>query len=340
MKSFFWSLLLVFALSIGTWGAARTPTVRVIFDTDMGNDIDDALALAMLHALESRGELKLVAVTVTKDNQYAARYVDLVNTFYGRGDIPIGVVKNGKTPDDSPMIRVPAERKNPDGSYVYPHDLRDGTQAPEAVGLLRRILSKEEDGAVTIIQVGFSTNLARLLDSPGDTHSPSTGKELVRRKVRWLSIMAGAFPTGKPEFNVHTDLSAAKKLFADWPTPIVASGFEIGLSILYPAKSIGNHYAYVKSHPIAEAYRNYQRMPYDRPTWDLTSVLYAIRPNDGYFDLSAPGTISAQDDGKTSFQPSVGGTHRYLMAPKEKRLQILESLIHLSSQPPDHCRTS
>ena len=38
--------------------------VRVIFDTDMGNDIDDALALAVLHAFESRGEAKLLAVTV------------------------------------------------------------------------------------------------------------------------------------------------------------------------------------------------------------------------------------------------------------------------------------
>src|SRR5271157_2388880 len=88
--------------------------VRLIFDTDMGNDVDDALALAMIHALESRGEAKLLAVTVTKDNPYAARFVDVVDTFYGRGDIPIGVVKNGKTPEDSAMIRVPCERRNAD----------------------------------------------------------------------------------------------------------------------------------------------------------------------------------------------------------------------------------
>src|SRR6516225_8032497 len=38
----------------------------VVFDTDMGNDVDDALALAVLHALESRGECRLIAVTITK----------------------------------------------------------------------------------------------------------------------------------------------------------------------------------------------------------------------------------------------------------------------------------
>src|SRR5579863_3572768 len=90
--------------------------VPVIFDTDMGNDIDDALALALLHALETRGECRILAVTITKDNPWAAPYVDLVNTFYGRPNIPIGMVKNSKvTPQDSPMIRVPAES----GRYPY-----------------------------------------------------------------------------------------------------------------------------------------------------------------------------------------------------------------------------
>ena len=47
--------LFVFATFAVT--AAQPP--GVIFDTDMGNDVDDALALAMLHALESRGECRL-----------------------------------------------------------------------------------------------------------------------------------------------------------------------------------------------------------------------------------------------------------------------------------------
>src|SRR6266852_2488659 len=86
--------------------AVRAAPVRLIFDTDMGNDVDDAVALAMIHALESRGEAKLLAVTVTKDNRWAAPFIDAMNTFYGRADIPIGVVRNGKTPEDANMIRV------------------------------------------------------------------------------------------------------------------------------------------------------------------------------------------------------------------------------------------
>ncbi|MDF2440515.1 MAG: hypothetical protein JWN98_1499 [Abditibacteriota bacterium] len=328
-----WGVLGVLCAASCGVQAAPQPA-RIIFDTDMGNDIDDALALSMLHSFEARGEAKLLAVTITKDNQWAAPYVDLVNTFYGRGNLSIGVVRNGVTREDSPYIRVPSERKRADGTPLHRHDLRDGKAAPDAVDVLRRVLAGEQDNAVTMVQVGFSTNLARLLDSPPDRHSPLNGTELVRRKVRLLSAMAGAFPTGDREYNVHMDLKSAQRLFAQWPTPIVASGFEIGLAILYPASSIEKHFAYVPEHPVAEAYRLYQKMPYNRPTWDLTSVLYAVRPDENYFDLSAPGKISAKDDGHTQFEANANGTHRYLIATPAQRPRILEALVNLASQPP------
>src|SRR5258708_37482810 len=94
-------LLVLAALAVMSALAQSTP---VIFDTDMGNDVDDALGLAMLDAFESRGECRLIAVTITKDNPWSAVYVDLVNTFYGRSHIPIGVVQgSGVTPENHPM---------------------------------------------------------------------------------------------------------------------------------------------------------------------------------------------------------------------------------------------
>ena len=50
---------LALVLSIALGSAIAQP-VPVIFDTDMWNDVDDALALAMLHSLESRGECRLI----------------------------------------------------------------------------------------------------------------------------------------------------------------------------------------------------------------------------------------------------------------------------------------
>lgn len=309
--------------------------VRIIYDTDMGNDVDDALALAMIHAFASRGEADLLAVTVTKDNKWAAPYIDVVNTFYGRGGIPIGVVRGGKTPEDNDMTKVPVNRRRDDGSPVYPHTLLDGGDAPDAVVVLREALAAAEDESVTVIQVGFSTNLARLLDSEPDEHSSLTGRELIRQKVGLLSIMAGQFPDGDPEYNVRTDIPSAKKLVEEWPTRMVFSGFEIGLSIPYPAASILNHYGYVDDHPVADAYHHYLEMPYDRPTWDLTSVLYAVRPEEGYFDLSESGRVTVLDDGRVRHEPDAGGMHQYLMVDDEQRARVKEALIYLASQPPD-----
>ena len=308
--------------------------VNIIFDTDMGNDVDDALALAMLHAFQSRHEINLLAVTITKDNKWAAPYVDLANTFYGRPQIPIGTVRKGKTPESNPMIQVPSEKRRPDGTFVYPHHITDGADAPDAVSLLRQTLAGQADGSVVIVQVGFSTNLARLLDTKADTVSPQNGRALVSQKVRLLSVMAGNFGDGQSEFNLAQDIPSAVKLFQEWPTPIVVSGFEIGEAMPFPASRIEHDFAYVQDHPVADAYRAYMKMPYDRPTWDLTAVLYAVRPDDGYFSLSDPGVITVLPDGSSRFSLSASGKHRYLVLTAEQQARTLEAMIMLASQPP------
>ena len=318
--------LLALAALACTGAAAATP---VIFDTDMGNDVDDALALAMLHSLESRGECRIVAVTVTKDNPWAAVYVDLVNTFYGRAYIPIGVVKgSGITPDDSRMIQEPAERKDEAGRYIYPRRLASGAEAPDATSVLKRALTEEADGSVVIVQVGFSTNLARLLASGPDAVA------LVRRKVKRLVMMAGNFVEPSPEFNVQKDVPSARALLHDWPGEIVLSGFEIGRSMLFPAAAIEHDFAYTRDHPVAEAYRNYMKMPYDRPTWDLTAALYAIRPDSGYFGLSPTGDVTVDDRGGTTFHADPAGRCRYLTVDAAQRPRTLEAMELLASQPP------
>lgn len=310
--------------------------VRLIFDTDIGNDVDDALALGVIHALQTRNECELLAVTITKDNELAAPFVDAVDTFYGRGEIPIGVVKEGPTPDEGRFNGLARTRDA--GELRYPHDLKSGDDAPEATALLRDVLAAQPDGSVVIAQVGFSTNLARLLVSIPDSYSALDGRELVKRKVRVLSIMAGSFQpiNGKEhrEYNVVKDIPAAKRLAEEWPTPIVYSGYEIGLAIQYPAASIERDFAYVPHHPLAEAYQLYKPTPHERPTWDLTSVLWGVRPDRGYFTLSAPGRVSIDDEGRTTFQESPDGRHRYLIADEKQIARVREALALLASQPP------
>jgi inosine-uridine nucleoside N-ribohydrolase len=319
--------LTLLALSTFALCAPAAEPVRLIFDTDMGNDIDDAIALAVIHALESRGEVQLLAVTVTKDNRWAAPYIDLVNTFYGRPEIPIGVVHQGKTPKDSDYLMKPARERDDAGRYIYPHDLKDGTNAPEAVDLLRKTLEQQPDHAVTIAQVGFSTNLARLLQSPG-------GTELVKRKVKLLALMAGNFVHGQPEYNVYTDAESARYLFEHWPTPMVFSGYEVGLEAKFTFQSIKKDFNYTPHHPIAEAYRIYLPKGEDRPSWDPTAVLYAIRPDRGYFGLSEPGRVALGPKNTTVFTPASSGNCRYLQLDPVRAARVLAVLETLASEPP------
>jgi len=146
--------------------------------------------------------------------------------------------------------------------------------------------------------------------------------------------MGGAYPDGEPEFNIKADIPAAKQLFAEWPTPIVASGFEVGEKLLYPASSIEKDFTWNPNHPVVDAYRAHEKMPYDSPTWDMTSVLYAVRPDQGYFKLSDPGVITVQDDGRTKFTASPSGKHRYLILDPAQSDRIIKTYIELASAKP------
>ncbi len=344
MKRFQLGLLLILLVFGSTALANAQDTAKtlrkavpLIFDTDLGNDCDDVLAMGMIHALQSRGECELLAVTITKDHPLAASFADAVNTFYGRGDIPMGICRSGVTSDAGKFNVLAEDRVN------YPHDLTFVTKVPDAVMVLRKALASQEDGSVVIAQVGFSTNLAKLLQSPSDENSPLTGSELVKQKVRLLSVMAGAFtriPGEKGElydhreYNIVMDIPSAKSICADWPTPMVWSGFEIGIALPYPHQSILQDYGYAAYHPVSDAYTLYNPPPHDRPTWDLTSVLYAIRPDRGYFDLSPTGVVTVADNGLTTFEASAGGRDRYLIIRDEQKGRTTEALVQLSSQPP------
>ncbi len=343
MTRFFEPSIFVAAALIGVLIAHAAPCpasepVRLIFDTDICGDCDDVLALGMIHALESRGQCRLLAVTITVTNPLAGPFVSAVNSFYGRGDIPIGVVGPRGVSEQSAFLAL-VEEKDRAGKPRFPHHY-DASASHDAVDLLRKTLAAQPDGSVVIAQVGFSTNLAALLASKPDAHSPLTGKELAAKKVRLVSLMAGAFQAidGNArygEYNIVRDIPAAQALARDWPTPLVFSGFEIGIALPYPAVSIERDYVYAANHPLEAAYRRRNPPPHNRPTWDLTSVLHAVQPDRGYFDLSQPGAVTVAADGATHFEPAAGGKHRYLILKPAERPRVLEALVQLSSQPPD-----
>ena len=198
---------------------------------------------------------------------------------------------------------------------------------PEGYQLLRQLLASQKDASVVLIAVGPVTNLARLLDSQPDNYSKLSGKDLVAQKVKLLSIMGGLYSDefDFPEWNIVQDLKAAQKVFSEWPPEIVASGLEIGNKLLYPHQSILNDFR--SDHPLSVSYKIFDQMPYDRQTWDLTSVLYAIEPDKGYFNLSSKGAISIDSTSKSIFTAKEDGKHRYLLIEKDKVADTLKAIV-------------
>ena len=311
---------------------------RIILETDIGNDVDDALALDMLYKYLDAGDINLLGIMINKEGQYPAEYVDIMNTWYGY-QIPIGIIHNGADceNDATNYAKAVCLIRNKNNEPAFKRSLQGGyDQLPEAPTLYRKILAQQPDSSVTVISVGFSTNLARLLDTPADDISPLTGKELVAKKVKLLCTMAGCFNNPDwVEYNVVKDIPAAKKVFSEWPTRLVTSPFEVGIAINYPGNSIENDFGWAPMHPMVEAYKSYQQMPYDRPTWDLTSTLYSVE-GPSYFNVSPAGKINVTDKGATEFTPDAEGNRYYLTVDSIQAENIKQHFIQLITKQPAH----
>ena len=313
------------------------PPVGTVIDMDMGNGIDDALALALLYGLDGKNETRVVSVSVSTHSLSAAAFCEVMGRFYAgsvdggfasmRRALPVGMSGLGKPAPDTPMLTGPLSRKNAEGAPVYAHGLDKENDTAEPVALIRNAFTAQHDQNCIMVLTGPATTLAKVLALPG-------AKDLIERKVRLLSLMGGDFAGGKPEFNVKSDIAAAKKVFAEWPTPIVASGYEVGKELLYPASSIEKDFAWTPNHPLVDAYKSHKPMPYDAPTWDVTAVLHALRPNENYFKLSEPGVISVSDDGATRFTPQPGGKHRHLIYDPAQKDRVIKTYVELISAKP------
>ncbi len=310
----------------------------IIFETDLGNDIDDALALDMLYKYQDASDIELLGIMLNKEGTPPPEFTDIMNSWYGYPEIPIGIIHNGVEceHDASNYAKCVSLMENENGEPKFQRSLNNHTALPEAHLLYRELLVKQPDHSVTIVSVGFSTNLARLLDTPADEFSKLTGQELVARKVKLLCTMAGCFNNPEwYEYNVVKDIPAAKKVFSEWPTMLVTSPFEVGMAIHYPGSSIENDFTWATEHPLVDAYRCYHEMPYDRPTWDLTSVLYAVE-GPSYFNVSGPGKIEVSDQGLTSFTPVENGNRYYLSVDSLQAEKIKQRFIQLITQQPAH----
>src|SRR6185369_13619341 len=145
--------------------------VPIILDTDIAPDYDDVGAMAVLHSLADLGEAKILATISCNAFETTVPTLSVLNVYCKRSDIPIGVTK------------LVQPNKNCQQKWAeaivakYPHAILKNGDAWDAVQLYRKILAEQPDQSVTLVTIGFFTNLARLLDSKPDEFSPLPGRE-------------------------------------------------------------------------------------------------------------------------------------------------------------------
>ena len=281
--------------------------VKIIFDTDMGPDYDDVGAIAVLHALANKGECKILATVSSNRFPTAAPTIAVFNNYFKKTDIPIGIPEKG-----APNFSAQNHWTDSIVNWYLPEEKRTW-KYPSAVEVYRKVLADEKDQSVTIVTVGFISNIAGLLKSKPDQYSSLSGYELVKSKVKNWVAMAGKFPDGK-EFNVIKDWEASKYAFDHWPTPIVFSGFEIGDKI-FTGKKLASEGS--KDNPLSLAYR-YNLKTYKnevkekRQSFDQTAVLCAVRNPEKYFYVNGPGKFLTLENGQNIWDPDTNANHYFL----------------------------
>ena len=311
--------------------------MKVIFDTDIDSDNDDVAAAAILHALADAGQVEILAMGVVSRHPYSPACLDAMNTYYGRGDIPIGVYKGSKLAmHGSSYAKAVAER--------CPQDIGLSSQVPDVLGVYRRVLSRQQDGAVTMIAVGQMDNLVDLLASPPDEHSSLPGHELVRRKIGVLFVMAPYFNVTNEyqrTYNFTTSPQAAVELTGNWPTRI-----KFGEGNLGHRHFIGSRLNETPTNnPARIAFEAYFAPQKERPgktannrhCADPTTVLYAVCGTQ-YFDEVGPGACDVRADGFTRWNAGRDRQHFY----NTQKLSIgeLEDVMEqLLVRPPKHSKS-
>ena len=315
----FYKYLTFFLIFCCATSAFAQKPVNIIFDSDMGPDYDDVGAITILHALADKGEAKILATMASTKYEGVAGVLNVFNTYFNRPSIPVGVPKGY-------ALELRDWQHWTDTLLAkYPYKIKTNAEAEDAVKLYRKILATQPDHSVTIVTVGFLTNLSNLLNTKADAYSSLSGNELVKKKVKLLVCMAGKFPSGF-EFNVMKDASASQNVYDNWGTPILLSGFEIGEKIKVGLPLI--HNIAIKNDPTKDVFRI--SIPQDkqdslgRMSWDETAVLVAIKGYDKWYILHK-GKIKVAADGSDKWDDN-GVGQSYLVEKVDHK--VVQDLIN------------
>jgi hypothetical protein len=251
--------------------AAPRQLRTLLFDSPIDDGIGQVLALTMLLGYEVRREARLTSLSVSRNNLRTAAFCDLMVRFFGASH-PVGMAEQGAAETGvAPMLSAVLDRKTTEGKLLYPRKISGFNETADPVALIRNALTAQPDQNSTMILSGPPVNLLGLLALP-------EGKPLVQKKVRTL-VVAGP----------------SNSMSAEWSSPVVFAGEDLGQALKFPSESIEQDFAWATNHPLLDAYRAANVMPYDAGSSAMAAVLYAVHPDEGYFKVSGQQLVADPD---------------------------------------------
>ena len=209
----------------------------------------------------------------------AAAFADAVSRVYQLGPppnanrvLPIGLAADKPLPPDASMFKAALDKTNEKGEPLYRRAIKRVSDTAEVSALMRNSLSYFPDGMVAVVLSAPATYLAKIFDYAGT-------KELIKAKVRTLIVSESA-----------QDPAAMRRVLAEWPSPVVFCGREVGEAVKYPGSAIATDFDWAPAHPVVDYYNAAKKMPYDTPAQDVVAALHAIRPKADIFQASETGT--------------------------------------------------
>jgi purine nucleosidase len=270
--------------------AESSGTAKVIIDTDIGDDIDDAFAIAL--ALHSP-ELKILGVTTAfGDTELRAQLADRLLGEAGRPDIPVAA--GNSTPAQNPM----SQRRYANGGLFAKPSHANGVDF-----LLEQI--RRYPNEITLIGIGPLVNVGAAIDKDPETF----------RKLRRVVIMGGSIKRGygdvgfgtpappQPEWNIRNDIPAAQKLFASG-VPLYLMPLD---STQLKLDEVKRAFLFAQGTPLTDALTLlYHQWGQQTPTlFDAMAVAYTVNPK---LCPTTPMHIRVDERGSTLVEPGKTNT--------------------------------
>ena len=299
----------------------------IIIDTDLGSSTDDVATICMAYSYMRQGRAELLGIVVDRMGEQNAVFADIMNTYFGFPDIPIGLCRNGV---ENPQIFTDyahiAEKKRADGSPLF---ARTQTMFEDDYKVYRKILASQSDNSVTVLSIGFLTSLANLLTSSPDEYSQLDGVSLVAKKIKRIIVMGGKFEEADKtgEYNIMQSGRFAQVFFDLFPKeiPVSYSPEAVGNALYWTKSDILQTLAHIDVHPLKQIYLDCPEDPYQR-MWDPLTIIQAVEGDD-YFSWSPQGTVTLQKDFTLTFAASSSGNSRYQKVGTEEQQQCWMSMI-------------